>query len=84
MVKAVATLTARVLHAHREMAPCIHRIHTGFMVDANIQKVEKYLLSLHEMLCEVRTTLPTPNPITPPTVTQTHSLLRPTSFHADE
>ena len=54
MEKALITLTARVVRAHREMAPCIARIHTGFMVETNIDTVEKDLQQLQEMLRQIR------------------------------
>ena len=54
MEKALVTLTARVVRAHREMTPCIARIHTGFMVETNLQTVEKDLQQLQEMLRQVR------------------------------
>lgn len=54
MEKALVTLTARVVRAHREMTPCIARIHTGFMVETNLQTLEKELQHLQEMLRQVR------------------------------
>jgi hypothetical protein len=54
MEKALVTLTARVVRAHREMAPCIARIHTGFMVETNLRTLEKDLQHLQEMLRQVR------------------------------
>ena len=60
MVKAIATLTARVIGVHRDMTPLINRIHTGFMVDRSIQAVEQELNTLREMLDEIRKTLKAP------------------------
>ena len=69
MVKPLVTLTARVLHLHKEMAPLISRIHSGFMVERNVQAVEAELEKMHEMLRQVRQTLnappPTRNPYIP-------------------
>lgn len=60
MVKALASLTARLIGVHRDMTPLISRIHSGFMVDRNIQTVEKEIEYLQEMLCEIRKTLKAP------------------------
>jgi len=60
MVKAIASLTARVIGVHRDMTPLINRIHTGFMVDRSIQAVEQELNTLREMLDEIRKTLKAP------------------------
>jgi hypothetical protein len=60
MVKALVHLTARVVSAHRDMAPLISRIHSGFMVERSIQAVEAELQTMQEMLREVRQTLKAP------------------------
>ena len=60
MVKALATLTARVVCAHRDMAPLVSRIHSGFMVERSIQAVEEDIQKMQEMLREVRQTLKAP------------------------
>jgi hypothetical protein len=84
MEKALITLTARVVRAHREMAPCIARIHTGFMVETNLQTLEKDLQQLQEMLRQVREAQKAP-----PTRTQvmisirTNTLLQSKCAHDD-
>jgi hypothetical protein len=60
MVKALATLTARVVCAHRDMTPLISRIHSGFMVERSIQAAEEELRNMQEMLRQVRETLKAP------------------------
>ena len=60
MVKALATLTARVVCAHRDMAPLVSRIHSGFMVERSIQAVEEDIQKMQEMLRELRETLKAP------------------------
>ena len=60
MVKVLATLTARVIHVHRDMSPYISRIHSGFMVERSIQAVEEDIQKMQEMLRELRQTLKAP------------------------
>ena len=60
MVKALVNLTARIVCAHREMAPLIGRIHSGFMVERSIQAVENDIEKMQEMLRELRQTLKAP------------------------
>jgi len=60
MVKALVNLTARVVCLHREMSPCIGRIHSGFMVERSIQAVEADIEKMQEMLRELRKTLQAP------------------------
>jgi hypothetical protein len=60
MVKALVNLTARIVCAHREMAPLIGRIHSGFMVERSIQAVEADIQNMQEMLRQVRQTLQAP------------------------
>lgn len=60
MVKPLVNLTARVVCLHREMAPYISRIHSGFLVERSIQAVEDDIQKLQEMLREVRDTLKAP------------------------
>jgi hypothetical protein len=60
MVKALVNLTARIVCAHREMAPLIGRIHSGFMVERSIQAVEADIQNMQEMLRQVRETLKAP------------------------
>ncbi len=60
MVKGLATLTARVIHVHRDMTPYISRIHSGFMVERSIQAVEQEIQTMQEMLRELRETLKAP------------------------
>jgi seryl-tRNA(Sec) selenium transferase len=60
MVKVLASLTARIVCAHREMAPLIGRIHSGFMVERSIQAVEEDIQKMQEMLRQVRETLRAP------------------------
>jgi hypothetical protein len=62
MVKAFVTLTARIVCVHREMAPLISRIHSGFMVERSIQAVETDIQMMQEMLRELRQTLKAPQP----------------------
>jgi seryl-tRNA(Sec) selenium transferase len=60
MVKALVNLTARIVCAHREMAPLIGRIHSGFMVERSIQAVEEDMQKMQDMLREVRQALKAP------------------------
>ncbi len=60
MVKPLVNLTARIVCAHREMAPLIGRIHSGFMVERSIQAVEADIQNMQEMLRQVRETLKAP------------------------
>lgn len=60
MVKPLVNLTARVLSVHRDMAPYISRIHSGFMVERNLQAVEDDIQRMQEMLRQVRETLKAP------------------------
>lgn len=60
MVKVLASITARVVCAHREMTPLISRIHSGFMVERSIQAVELEMQKMQEILHEVREALKAP------------------------
>jgi len=60
MVKALTNLTARVVSLHREMAPIVTRIHSGFMVERSLQAAEAELQKMQETLREVRQTLRAP------------------------
>lgn len=62
MVKALVSLTTRIVCVHRDMTPLISRIHTGFMIQKNLQAVEHELKTMQEMLQEIRTTLDAPKP----------------------
>ena len=61
MVKPVATLACRIIRAHQELAPCITRIHHGFMAERNIDNVEKMLQEMQEMVRDMRQSLKAPN-----------------------
>jgi hypothetical protein len=60
MVKVLASITARVVCAHRDMSPLISRIHSGFMVERNIQAVEEEIQKMQDVLREVRQALKAP------------------------
>lgn len=60
MVKVLANLTARVVSLHRDMAPLVSRIHSGFMVERSLQAVEDDMQKMQEMLRQVRETLKAP------------------------
>ena len=60
MVKPLVNLTARVVCLHREMAPYISRIHSGFLVERSLQAVEEDIQKMQEMLREVRDSLKAP------------------------
>lgn len=71
MVKALTNLTARVVSLHREMAPIVTRIHSGFMVERSLQAAEVELQKMQETLREVRQTLRAPK-----TNSQDYTLLK--------
>jgi hypothetical protein len=71
MVKPLVNLTARVVCLHRDMAPLISRIHSGFMVERNLRAVEEDIEKMQEMLREVRQSL-----IAPKVDTQDYTLLK--------
>lgn len=62
MIQSFHRLASHVLRSHQELAPCIIRIHTGFMADEqHIVLVEKRLQNMQETLRIMRETLKAPN-----------------------
>jgi prefoldin subunit 5 len=60
MVKALVNLTARVVCLHKDMAPLISRIHSGFMVERSLQAVENDIQKMQDVLRELREALKAP------------------------
>lgn len=61
MAKPFLLLASRIARTHQELAPCITRIHHGFMAERNIDTVEKMLQEMQEMVRDMRESLKAPS-----------------------